>query len=102
MRRRRRRNRRHLHRHVGHQSQYPAPGDYRLHGLYLEQPFPGRFALGLAKGVGLRWKAMNVDFPTFEREAEFIKLMRKLWRGERELNHQSALALPGSATGALR
>ena len=34
---------------------------------------------------------MNVDFPTFEREAEFIKLMRKLWRGERELNHQSAL-----------
>ena len=34
---------------------------------------------------------MNVDFPTFEREAEFIELMRKLWRGERELNHQSAL-----------
>ena len=51
----------------------------------------GRFALGLAKGVGLRWKAMNVDFPTFEREAEFVQLMRKLWRGERELGHQSAL-----------
>jgi alkanesulfonate monooxygenase SsuD/methylene tetrahydromethanopterin reductase-like flavin-dependent oxidoreductase (luciferase family) len=34
---------------------------------------------------------MNVDFPTFEREAEFIALMRKLWRGERELGHQSAL-----------
>ena len=35
---------------------------------------------------------MNVDFPTFEREAEFIQLMRKLWRGERELNHQSTWA----------
>ena len=36
---------------------------------------------------------MNVDFPTFEREAEFIQLMRKLWRGERELNHQSVRQL---------
>ena len=60
-------------------------------GSTLNSLSEGRFALGLAKGVGLRWKAMNVDFPTFEREAEFIALMRKLWRGERELGHQSAL-----------
>ena len=60
-------------------------------GSTLNSLSEGRFALGLAKGVGLRWKAMNVDFPTFEREAEFIQLMRKLWRGERELGHQSAL-----------
>jgi len=60
-------------------------------GSTLNSLSEGRFALGLAKGVGLRWKAMNVDFPTFEREAEFIALMRKLWRGERELGHQSVL-----------
>ena len=60
-------------------------------GSTLNSLSEGRFALGLAKGVGVRWKAMNVDFPTFEREAEFIQLMRKLWRGERELNHTSAL-----------
>ncbi len=51
----------------------------------------GRFALGLAKGVSLRWKAMNVDFPTFERERIFVELMRKLWRGEQVLGHASAL-----------
>ena len=60
-------------------------------GSTLNSLSEGRFALGLAKGVGLRWKAMNVDFPTFEREAEFIAMMRKLWRGERELGHQSVL-----------
>ncbi len=60
-------------------------------GSTLNSLSEGRFALGLAKGVGLRWKAMNVDFPTFEREAEFVQLMRKLWRGEREVGHQSAL-----------
>lgn len=60
-------------------------------GSTLNSLSEGRFALGLAKGVGLRWKAMNVDFPTFEREAEFIAMMRRLWRGERELGHQSVL-----------
>lgn len=60
-------------------------------GSTLNSLSEGRFALGLAKGVGLRWKAMNVDFPTFEREAEFVAMMRKLWRGERELGHQSVL-----------
>ena len=60
-------------------------------GSTLNRLSEGRFSLGLAKGVGLRWRAMNVDFPTFEREAEFIALMRKLWRGERELGHTSAL-----------
>ncbi len=60
-------------------------------GSTLNSLSEGRFALGLAKGVGLRWRAMNVDFPTFEREAEFIALMHKLWRGERELGHTSAL-----------
>lgn len=51
----------------------------------------GRFALGLAKGVNLRWQAMGLDFPTFAREREFIDIMRRLWRGEPVLNHSGAL-----------
>ena len=51
----------------------------------------GRFALGLAKGVGLRWKMLNVPFPTYEREREFIEVMRRLWRGETVDGHVGEL-----------
>jgi len=51
----------------------------------------GRFALGLAKGFNLRWKAWGVPQPTFAREAEFVELMRKLWRGEQVPHHDGAL-----------
>ena len=51
----------------------------------------GRFALGLAKGVGLRWKMLSVPFPTYEREREFIEVMRRLWRGETVDGHAGEL-----------
>ena len=51
----------------------------------------GRFALGLAKGVGLRWRSLNLPFPTFEHESVFIELMRSLWKGESIQNHSSLL-----------
>ncbi len=51
----------------------------------------GRFALGLAKGVNLRWRAWGVPQPTFEREREFLDIMRRLWRGETVLGHEGAL-----------
>ena len=60
-------------------------------GSTLDALSEGRFSLGLAKGVNLRWKAMNVPFPTFEREAEFIDIMRKLWRGEVVQGYNGAL-----------
>lgn len=56
----------------------------------------GRFALGLAKGVNLRWQAMGLDFPTFAREAEFIDIMRRLWRGETVVGHDGALGKIGA------
>ncbi len=56
----------------------------------------GRFALGLAKGVNLRWKAMGLDFPTFAREAEFLGIMRRLWRGEAVVGHDGALGKIGA------
>lgn len=51
----------------------------------------GRFALGLAKGAAMRWKAWGLPIPTYEREAEFIDLMRRLWRGESVRHHDGAL-----------
>lgn len=51
-------------------------------GSTLNRLSNGRFALGLAKGVNLRWQAMNVPTVTYAREVEFIDLMRRLWRGE--------------------
>ena len=37
------------------------------------------------------WKSLSLPHPTFEREKEFIKLMRRLWRGEIIDNYASAL-----------
>lgn len=42
----------------------------------------GRFLLGLAKSPSMRWKMLGLPFPTFEREAEFVPMMRRLWKGE--------------------
>ena len=60
-------------------------------GSTLSSLSQGRFSLCLAKGVKLRWQAMNVDFPTYAREEAFIKLLRQLWRGETVMNHDSEL-----------
>ena len=51
----------------------------------------GRFALGLAKGVGFRWKMFGLPFPSFEIEAEFLDMMRCMWRGENVSNYSGAL-----------
>ena len=60
-------------------------------GSTLNRLSEGRFALGLAKGVKLRWQALNVDFPNFAHERSFVELMRKLWRGEQVIGHDSPL-----------
>lgn len=65
-------------------------------GSTLSRLSEGRFALGLAKGVAMRWKALGLPVPTFAREAEFVTLMRRLWRGERVDDHDGAL---GAFTG---
>lgn len=51
-------------------------------GSTLNRLSEGRFALGLAKGVPVGAKAMGIPFPTYQREREFIEVLRKLWRGE--------------------
>ena len=60
-------------------------------GSTLNRLSEGRFALGLAKGNAMRWRAMGLPFPTFEREREFLSLLRRLWQGETIANHSGAL-----------
>ena len=60
-------------------------------GSTLNSLSEGRFALGLAKGVAQYWKMMGLPHPTFEREREFIDLMRRLWKGERILGYEGKL-----------
>jgi probable F420-dependent oxidoreductase len=51
----------------------------------------GRFALGVGRGIGVR-SAMLGLAPVSNRElAAFAELMRRLWRGERVIGHDSAL-----------
>ncbi|MDA1073703.1 MAG: TIGR03857 family LLM class F420-dependent oxidoreductase [Proteobacteria bacterium] len=51
----------------------------------------GRFALGLAKGMAQRWKALGVKHPTHEREAEMVGLLRRMWKGETIRGYDGAL-----------
>lgn len=60
-------------------------------GSTLNRLSHGRFALGLAKGVAARWQAWGLAQPTFAREAEFVHLMRRLWRGEMISEYESVL-----------
>jgi probable F420-dependent oxidoreductase len=51
----------------------------------------GRFALGVGRGIGVR-SAMLGLAPVSNRElAAFAELMRRLWRGERVVGHESPL-----------
>ena len=60
-------------------------------GSSLNRLSEGRFALGLAKGVPAMWRAMGLEHPTYQREADFIALMRRLWRGEIITDYESSL-----------
>ena len=60
-------------------------------GSTLNRLSEGRFALGLAKGTPPMWKGRGMQHPTYEREREFIDLMRRLWKGETITNYKSAL-----------
>ncbi|MGE0625548.1 MAG: TIGR03857 family LLM class F420-dependent oxidoreductase [Pseudomonadales bacterium] len=60
-------------------------------GSTLNRLSNGRFALGLAKGSAMRWKVWGLPNPTYAREAEFVELMRRLWRGEAVTGYKGAL-----------
>jgi len=60
-------------------------------GSTLHRLSEGRFALGLAKGVALGWKARGMLTITYEREREFIDLLRRMWKGETISNYDGAL-----------
>jgi len=47
----------------------------------------GRFALGLARGVGVRSQMMGLRNARNAELEDFVGIMRKLWRGERVVGH---------------
>jgi probable F420-dependent oxidoreductase len=51
----------------------------------------GRFALGVGRGIGIRAGMMGLKPVRNAQLAEFAALMRKLWRGERVVGHDSVL-----------
>ena len=69
-------------------------------GSTLDALSNGRFSLGLAKGFNLRWRAMNVDYPTFAHEREFVDVLKKLWRGESIVNYEGVLGKYGALSVA--
>lgn len=64
-------------------------------GSTLSRLSQGRFALGLAKGNNLRWQNLGLPYPTHAREAQFVDLMRRLWRGETLTDPEGPLQLQG-------
>lgn len=50
----------------------------------------GRFALGVARGVGIRYDLMGMEKMTNAHLSEFVGMMRKLWAGER-VSHDGKL-----------
>jgi 5,10-methylenetetrahydromethanopterin reductase len=51
----------------------------------------GRFALGLGRGIGIRAGMMGLAPVKNAQLAELAALLRRLWRGERVVGHDSAL-----------
>ena len=60
-------------------------------GSTLNRLSEGRFALGLAKGVPQMWTPRGMQSITYERERDFIDLMRRLWQGETLMEYKSSL-----------
>jgi len=60
----------------------------------------GRFALGLAKGVAGLWQRMGLPHPTYEREREFISVLRRLLAGETISNYKGPLGEFGHLANA--
>ena len=48
----------------------------------------GRFGLGLTRGIAIRSAMMGLRNSTNAELADFVGIMRRLWRGERVVNHK--------------
>ncbi|HSC76874.1 MAG TPA: TIGR03857 family LLM class F420-dependent oxidoreductase [Pseudomonadales bacterium] len=52
-------------------------------GTTLHRLSAGRFALGVARGVGIRYDLMGMEKISNAHLRDFVDVMKKLWRGER-------------------
>jgi len=51
----------------------------------------GRFALGIARGVGIRYDSWGIQGIKNQHMRDFIDIMRKLWKGERVMGYDGVL-----------
>jgi 5,10-methylenetetrahydromethanopterin reductase len=51
----------------------------------------GRFALGVGRGIAVRSKMLGLPPVTNRQLTDFAELMRRLWKGERVVGHDSSL-----------
>lgn len=51
----------------------------------------GRFALGLARGIGIRFELWGIPKTTNAQMRDFVGIMRKLWKGERVVGYDGPL-----------
>jgi len=56
-------------------------------GSTMQRLSHGRFALGLARGVGVRSQMLGLENATNAQLADFVGIVRRLWRGERVVGH---------------
>jgi len=59
-------------------------------GATMQRLSKGRFALGLARGVGIRSQMMGLRNASNAELTDFCGLMRRLWNGERVVGHTGA------------
>ncbi len=60
-------------------------------GSTLNRLSHGRFALGVARGIGVRYDLWGVPKVTNQHIRDFVEMMRTLWKGERVMGYDGPL-----------
>ncbi len=60
-------------------------------GATLAELGGGRFALGLGRGFGAQWQILGLPQVTGAQLADFIEVLRRLWRGETIIGHDGPI-----------
>ncbi|MBB5917662.1 putative F420-dependent oxidoreductase [Nocardia transvalensis] len=60
-------------------------------GATLAELGEGRFALGLGRGITAQWQVLGLPTVTGAQLAEFVDVLRRLWRGETIVGHDGLI-----------
>lgn len=74
---------------TNHNTRHPMP--LAAHATTMHRLTGGRYALCLGRGIAPQLKAFGLSPVTNSQMAEFISLMRRLWRGEKVENYEGVI-----------